>query len=146
SPVFMVGQYFSKSSNSHRPRTGLAKLVLQRHADAQFSNTTLPSRTACPTLIPEPPEIGPSVPANVLEARYIYPIRPPTIVVFVFKTGHGTISTATEVMIPHVMAQFTAAASQSTFPHVRGRIHQYPCRVQGRGTQKDHIGQILVSL
>ncbi len=116
----MVWQHFTKGRHTNRPAARLAQDVFQIGTNTHLGHVTVPALTACRALIAKATQIVTLIVTPVTETRDVKTRRTASVIVFIFKPFDVGRCTHAEVVVHNIMAQLTAAATQTAIPNIGG--------------------------
>src|SRR5690606_10958424 len=102
-----------------RPVAGLTDGVFPCAADTHFGHLTAPTAPAGRPLVTESAYIIAPVVTDVAKTRDVQSIGPTAVIILIQVAFDASVGPAAEVVVHRVMAEFTAAAAQTTFPDIR---------------------------
>src|SRR5687767_13901020 len=142
----MTRQHLAERGGTDTPRTGLRHSVLERAADAELGDGTLPPLPARASLITEAAQIVPALARQVAEPWDVEPRWPAAVDVAVLMPREVAVGAAAEMVIHQVVTELSGAAPQPAGPDVGRGPHEDPRRVQRRRAEEDHAGRVLGGL
>src|SRR5690606_23519185 len=142
--VVVVGQHFAEGGHADGPVAGRAQRILQPGPDPQLGHGPRPALPACPALVAEAAQVAATFATDVAEAWDVEAAGAATRVVLVFVAVDDALGTDLEVVVHDVVAQLAGRGTQPAFPHVGGRVHQHPGRVEARCVEEDDVGRVFV--